>query len=1093
MATITSSTYLDNGTARTAGEAMAIGNGAVFTIRTDTRIHANAPASFTGSLGNPTFTDIGGELSIDASAVRWLAYTGGSGVTPAIGTAITQGGVSGYFLGHWATMASAPTAVGGAVTATGYIKLREVTGGSYVDAVALGGITATASGADLPGWIECAWDAAVNFVVPRVGKFKTRGNWFELGTTNGTIAQQLQVPSTSAVATNNYCPGVWVEKYVGADAALGPIDGYEFWPGLSSAATGWVRTALGYAEGFTDKRAKFVRTFGSGIVQFGETVTLAATYATVAAQAGTYAGIALSATYTWAGDIVTVNTGTTAHLLDTDQQTGLDFTSGGGVDGLFTVTVLDAFNFTVPYVGTIAGGNVTVRPGVTITFTAHGLNQEEWTWCDFTTGTGVDGSYKVYSIDSANAYKVAYPHTAALTSGNVSCLHTVQLTANAHGHAIGNEVYCDFTSGAAVDGRFIMKAVATNTFNVNYVFTSAVTVTGNATLRWTVGYVPETGLKVKISNVLFSECATAARATNTVPNATVASRPEFTTTSAGAIDLEYLYALSLSSIFSQAYSIRMHHCAFQDTLNISECATALDLDNIGVGQYSAQAVNALAMTSNFAGGSVANLWAFRASIATSGHSSALASCFGQTLSNINSGVILYARSSGVAMSISTCQNLTFNGLRVFNGNVPVTTSVNVTLNDLDYVDRIVGHTSATTPYYAVTVAAGCNKVTVDGVTFGLGNTVEDCHPYTGILNYTGATNVKLRNAGSAASYLKTGIWAPNYAAMSVAVGSGGNNANVKQQKVFVGRLRAAPVATINSDKNVTTEQVLSSYPYVHGAKAVFLTSSAWLNGNLDGITSAGLNTGAQTSVYGTHWISMFQGGRYGALQLVMNEPTAETVNYYTNNAGVVKFNSAGGVEMRVIGATATWETPNFIQGHTGFRNLAATMSGGTIANYRFKYQIDLGSGWTALSAQLTAAALGTALSGHTLPSTGFKLRIQIETTTGNSTAITYLNLFTTTTTAAQNAIDYPLDINTVTFTGLPTGCDAVVLQAGTSVVIGQVDSIPSTTYSFQYSGAQNIDIGFIKPGYIPFYIRDLSLTLVDTVLPVSLTQDRNYS
>jgi hypothetical protein len=166
MAAITADTYLDGGTARTAGEAMAIGNGARLTIRTDTRIHANAPASFTGSLGNPTFTDIGGELYIDATAVRWLPYDTGSGNVPAIGTTVSRSGVSGYLLGVWASLGSAPTAVGAAMPTSGFIKFREVTGGPF-GAGALTGIGASATGPDVTGWIECAWDAAVNFVLSR--------------------------------------------------------------------------------------------------------------------------------------------------------------------------------------------------------------------------------------------------------------------------------------------------------------------------------------------------------------------------------------------------------------------------------------------------------------------------------------------------------------------------------------------------------------------------------------------------------------------------------------------------------------------------------------------------------------------------------------------------------------------------------------------------------------------------------------------------------------------------------------------------------------------------------------------------------------
>jgi hypothetical protein len=100
-------------------------------------------------------------------------------------------------------------------------------------------------------------------------------------------------------------------------------------------------------------------------------------------------------------------------------------------------------------------------------------------------------------------------------------------------------------------------------------------------------------------------------------------------------------------------------------------------------------------------------------------------------------------------------------------------------------------------------------------------------------------------------------------------------------------------------------------------------------------------------------------------------------------------------------------------------------------------------------------------------------------------------MLTTSTTTTQ-AYQYPLEMNTVTFTGLPTGCDAVVLTAGSGTILDSKDSMAGTSYSYTYSGAQTVDVGFINPGYVPFYIRNLSLTTTDASIPVSLTQDRNY-
>lgn len=82
---------------------------------------------------------------------------------------------------------------------------------------------------------------------------------------------------------------------------------------------------------------------------------------------------------------------------------------------------------------------------------------------------------------------------------------------------------------------------------------------------------------------------------------------------------------------------------------------------------------------------------------------------------------------------------------------------------------------------------------------------------------------------------------------------------------------------------------------------------------------------------------------------------------------------------------------------------------------------------------------------------------------------------------------------TVTFTGLPTGCDIVILTAGTNTILQQVDAHGSTSYAWGYSGTPTVDVGFIKPGYVPLYLRNLALSSNDSSIPVALTADRNYS
>ena len=81
----------------------------------------------------------------------------------------------------------------------------------------------------------------------------------------------------------------------------------------------------------------------------------------------------------------------------------------------------------------------------------------------------------------------------------------------------------------------------------------------------------------------------------------------------------------------------------------------------------------------------------------------------------------------------------------------------------------------------------------------------------------------------------------------------------------------------------------------------------------------------------------------------------------------------------------------------------------------------------------------------------------------------------------------------VTFTGLPIGCDIVILTAGTNTVLQQVDAHATTSYAWGYQGTPTVDVGFINPGYKVQYIRGLVLGSTDSSIPVSMQTDLNYA
>jgi hypothetical protein len=199
---------------------------------------------------------LGGGFVIDATKVRWLEISGGGG-SPAIGDIVSQGGVSGYYLGYWSSLNSTPSAT---IGATGYIKFREVTGGSFsAGALTFSGAgVASAMGADVTGWLEVVVQQSGNFNVPRLGNFTTRGDWFYLDNTTGTANQLLTVPTNGSTTT--YSPGVWIET--AADSNV-----YEFYSAVYAA--GMSTTNFG-----TDERSKIVCMESNGQMRIGNNGTV---------------------------------------------------------------------------------------------------------------------------------------------------------------------------------------------------------------------------------------------------------------------------------------------------------------------------------------------------------------------------------------------------------------------------------------------------------------------------------------------------------------------------------------------------------------------------------------------------------------------------------------------------------------------------------------------------------------------------------------------------------------------------------------------------------------------------------------------------
>jgi hypothetical protein len=649
-------------------------------------------------------------------------------------------------------------------------------------------------------------------------------------------------------------------------------------------------------------------------------------------------------------------------------------------------------------------------------------------------------------------------------------------------------VFIEKTSGQA-DYEFWPNAGTTTTTGTEAERGKVVWIDANGLVRIgnsgaaTNGHTPASGRAIVVPNIFFENCTTAARTANVIPNATIATRYDFTCTGGGVLEIDKCnMAWYLSA--SQAYSVNVSNSGFVDGILLSEVAAPMTFSKVGVGNKPTTALlmSPLTMTYCFAGGTFTDcVWA-RVSMAASGaHTNTLTDIAGFTFvrDTIRANTIR-GNSTTYSLNATRANNCTWTNPTIIQGQMNFTTCADVSVTDTVYCENVSGTTPTTYTGSVWAVTSSCVRCTFSGLTFPVTN----CHPYTSLLSAAIACAfIKLRNIGSRLSKLAMGSANACGLIYSLATAC----SDVKVQRVYVNNTRTNTMTGDNSCSRVTEEHVFGDYADAPVAAVLNLKRKA------GGCTPS---LAAQTSVYGTHWLDYFTAATTGGLAIVMNESTAATAAYVALTNGA-NFTSAGGLYMPTIGMSATFELDYYALGHTSFQNSALVMAGGTATNYTYEYAIDKndGNGFSAMtSSAYTATTLGTALNGISGidASKGFKLKLKITTGTTNTTAITSVSLNTNSSGTAQD-YTYPLDVNTVTLTGLPTGCDAVVLTAGTTTILDQKDSLATSTYTYTYSGAQTVDIGIIKPGYVPYYIRNLALTTTDSTIPVALTIDRNYA
>lgn len=607
---------------------------------------------------------------------------------------------------------------------------------------------------------------------------------------------------------------------------------------------------------------------------------------------------------------------------------------------------------------------------------------------------------------------------------------------------------------------------------------------GTITIGGAVGNVPPPGRKIVIPNILASQCTTSARTNNTV-TATLTTRPEFNTTVAGDIDIEYMCSDWYFNLL-QPYRVKIKNSMVVSTLAISEAGTPITIERCDVGNPVVVDTPTLALTSLPFGGTINNVTARRATGTTSDHGIYFQYVSDLSVNGLHGGYTANNRSTGYPFQFSYCTRLNINNMTNMSGPCYFTTCSEVNITNYDYCERIVGE-STTTAGYALNISSLCDSFIIDGVTLGKNGVITNQHPYTGLFNIASSSNIKIRNVGSRTSFISGGSL-NNTANIYV---SGGNNSNIYLQRCYLQPTRTGAISNVNTDVNTVFESVYGDF------------ADSWTNNSLNGEVKGcgGTNTVTPSvSVYGTMFQDYFVSDNNGRLVCSMNEPTS-SLSTTEIISGTPKFTSGGGLAITTVGSEIILTQPYFAKGHIGLSNVAPVITGTNVTysanarwgNHDIYYQIDSGNGWNGVWKNLTSANLSAEV-GIT-PEIGFKIKYRVVCAVAStSNLISFIRIQTNSSLTAQVNNLYPLDTNIIEITGLEDG-SLVKAYTGTdpntSVEIASGVS-SAGVFSFTHSNpATSGYIHILSENFQPVFL-DITYSNVDVSIPVQQIIDRQY-
>lgn len=906
------------------GETITINGGAV---RVDSDVRWNQQNAVLGAVS--ISSSLGGSFVIDGSQVWEVPFSASTGNVPTQGNLGTNGvtggtsGATGELLRVWATGSLEPATAGGAMPATGFIKLRSKTGNFQTGEIITlpSGATITASSAGKRSWVHVAAREGTSLTIPRLGNCSITGDWYDLDVTNGLDDQTVQFPVADE------CPALQVETAPSSGVYEWWINAGKKWVGHVQAQTqtvnGLVETVNIATRPAYNDPAGFLHTAR----QIRETATTAvhvtgSSHAATAVEAGIYK----LRTYV---------------KKDTRRYAFAQITTG--------VANADRYGVIIDF---DAAGAVVATPTV-----GSPLNTSN-------TVTALSGGWYLIEL------------TINVVSATTSTLSGFVGPSNSAAPTLvnGQPSY----AGSTTEGMWyteLQLVAPSSTQYVNstdergkYFFSSPQTgiITFAQRTGLTAGFKPVSGCKIRIPNVILSNAPAIDYTINSVqtPGGSP-GRYGFVTSSAGAVNISHAVMNWYQSIGS-AFTVNIQNSALTAWNSIGAASTQV-YSNLGIGlTRDHTSAGFLSLSSAQSGITLTDIRQVRDQIGSAVIT--LSSCSNITATRVkveafgfNQGRISRFNTTGNGFFVLNCDDLVLDDCAVIGTGILFSSTTNFQILNTKYAERITGQTEALDGGTAINISTACFDGLIDG--FSLVPGLVNVHPYSQIVQIaTNCNRIETRNIGTPTAPLNGG----SANQMRNAIRFAGTVFNSTARRIYTENLGTAAVAHNATNQNIRLYNVWGD-----GSDA--LTSVTGFNVLAQGCRWSN-NNEVRSAVYGVHWEDAFTGTTSGRITIFGNEPLPSTASQCSTSFGVnAGFTSAGNAAMPNVDDTITWTMPYYALGHTGIAQFSYGASatetwqftGTNAQNFEFEYQIDTGSGFSAwkwmldIARRLSGGASGT--------------------------------------------------------------------------------------------------------------------------------------